>query len=165
MPFSDDKTIPPDWPGRELIDNLVEGSDLVDPPRPLRIADKIANWMRQAGYVDIHERIDKIPINAWPRDPFLKQLGRCWEVNLLEGLAASSYKILGPLGLGWTQPDIEVFLAQVRHAIRDRHVHAYLKIYVVYGRRPCEEEEKMMRRVSGGRPKSSSKGSASKSKK
>lgn len=118
----------------------------MDTPRPIAVADKLANWMRDAGYVDIHERVDKIPLNSWPKDPYLKHIGRLWEANWLEGLSAFSYKAFGPEGLGWTQNELEVFLVDVRKCIKDRNVHAYQKMYVVYGRRPSEEEERIMRK-------------------
>lgn len=113
----------------------------MDEPRQLRVADQLATWMRDAGYVDIHERVDKIPMNSWPKDAFLKHVGRLWEANWLEGLSAFSYKLFGPDGLGWTQNELEVFLIDVRKCIKDRNVHAYQKMYVVYGRRPTEQEE------------------------
>ena len=140
----DDDTIPPSWPFRAWQSYLEEGITKMESPKPMRVADKLAVWMREAGYVDIHERIDRIPINSWPKHPFLKTIGRLWEANWLDGLAAFSYKLFGPEGLGWTQNEIEVFLIDVRKCIKDRNVHAYQKMYVVYGRRPSEEEEKVM---------------------
>lgn len=140
----DDGTIPPNWPLRIWDTYLEEANARLEKPKAIRVADKLATWMREAGYVDVHERIDKIPINPWPKDPFLKQVGRMWESNWLEGLAAFSYRTFGPEGLGWTQNEIEVFLADVRKCLKDRNVHTYQKVYVVCGRRPSEEEEKLM---------------------
>ncbi|ERF72485.1 hypothetical protein EPUS_07694 [Endocarpon pusillum Z07020] len=140
----DDDTVPPSWPFRAWHSYLEESITKMESPKPLRVADKLATWMREAGYVDIHERIDRIPLNSWPKHPSLKNIGRLWEANWLDGLAAFSYKLFGPEGLGWTQNEIEVFLIDVRKCIKDRNVHAYQKMYVVYGRRPSEEEEKAM---------------------
>lgn len=90
------------------------------------------------------QRVDRIPMNPWPKDPSLKKMGRLWEANWLDGLSAFSYKLFGPEGLGWSQHELEVFLIDVRKCVRDRNVHAYQKVYVVYGRRPSEAEEKVM---------------------
>jgi metalloendopeptidase OMA1, mitochondrial len=144
----DDDTVPASWPLRVWHNYLEEGATKMDRQRPIRIADKLASWMRDVGYVDVHERVDKIPMTSWPKDPFLKHIGRLWEANWLDGLSAFSYKIFGPEGLGWTQNEIEVFLVDVRKCIKDRNAHAYQKIYVVYGRRPSEEEERMIKESS-----------------
>lgn len=47
--------------------------------------------------------------------------------------------------------DRQVYLVDVRKAIMDKSVHAYNKVYVVYGRKPFEGEGK-------GKSKSSEKG-------
>ena len=142
--FCDDGTVPSGWPIRAWHSYLEEGAMKMDSPKSLHVADKLARWMRDAGYVDVHEQIDRIPMNSWPKDPFLKQVGRLWEANWLDGLSAFSYRLLGPEGLGWTRNEIEVFLIDVRKCIKDRNVHAYQKMYVVYGRRPKEGEERAM---------------------
>lgn len=146
-PFCDDGTMPPDWPVVQLAQYCYEASQSVVPPRPLDTTKSIVEWMQRAGYVDVHERIDKVPCNPWPKHPFLKQLGRDWERQLLMGFSGWSYKPLGERGLGWTRDRIEVFLIDVRKALKNRYVHAYVKIHVVCGRRPSDEEERQMGRM------------------
>ena len=146
-PFCDDGTIPKDWGYAQYTDYLIEASKRVVPPRPMDTAQNIVTWIRQAGYVDVQERVDKMPLNPWPKDPRLKQLGQDWEQHLIQGIAAWSYKLFGERGLGWTRERIEIFLMDVRKAIKDRYVHAYAKIHVVYGRRPSDEEERQMGRM------------------
>lgn len=95
--------------------------------RPLRIANKLKRWYEQAGFVDVHEEIYKLPVNSWPKDPQFKMLGRFTESNLLDGLQAFSLQMFQK-GLGWTKDEIEVYLVHVRKAISDRNVHAYHKM-------------------------------------
>jgi ubiquinone/menaquinone biosynthesis C-methylase UbiE len=140
-PYCDDGTMPDDWPMSQYARYMLEGSQCVDPPRSVDTAKSLAAWMRQAGFVDVKERVDKMPINPWPKDPALKQLGRNWNLHLLSGLAGWSYKTFGDCGLGWTRERIEIFLVDVRKSAKDRYVHAYVNLYVVYGRRPTAEEE------------------------
>jgi SAM-dependent methyltransferase len=146
-PYCDDGTMPPDWPVIQLVELLCEASKRIVPPRPLDTTQSIVSWMQSAGYVDVHERIDKVPHNPWPKDPFLKQLGRDWERQIMMGLSGWSYKPLGDRGLGWTRERIELFLMDVRKASKNRYVHAYNKIHVVRGRRPSEEEEKQLGQI------------------
>ena len=80
-------------------------------------------------------------MNPWPRDPGKKRLGRDWQEILSEGLGGWTYKPFRE-GLGWTREQLEVFLVGVRRAVRERDVHAYHRVYVVWGRRRSEEEER-----------------------
>lgn len=146
-PFCDDGSAPPDYALRAWESSLEHSARRVDPPRPLRIADQYKKWMLDAGFVDVHERIEKIPINPWPKDPRLKEIGQYNEANWLDGLAAFSYKLFGPKGLGWNKDEIEVFLIAVRKSIQNRHIHAYQRHYTVWGRRPSAEEENALLRV------------------
>jgi len=95
--------------------------------RPLRIANKLKRWYEQAGFVDVHEEVFKLPINSWPKDPQFKMLGRFNETNLLDGVQAWSLQLF-TRGLHWTKDEIEVYLVHVRKALSDRSVHAYHKM-------------------------------------
>ena len=160
-PFVDDGSAPADYTLRTFEEHLNEGANSVRPPRSLRIADKCKRWMLEAGFVDVHERIEKVPINPWPKDPRLKEIGTFNEANWLDGVAGFSYHLLGSKGLGWSKDEIEVFLIGVRKSIRNRRIHAYNKHvgfqqpfwllysvddkqYIVYGRRPSPAEEQAM---------------------
>ncbi|KAF5722189.1 methyltransferase [Fusarium mundagurra] len=69
--------------------------------------------MIDAGFVNVTEVVYKWPSNRWPADPYYKQLG-----------------------LGWTPEEVEVFLANVRVDMKDRRIHAWWPIHVVYGQKP-----------------------------
>lgn len=107
--------------------------------RPLRIANKLKRWYEQAGFVDVHEEVFKLPINSWPKDPQWKMLGRFNETNLLDGLQAFSLQPFQK-GLNWSKDEIEVYLVHIRKALSDRNVHAYHKIFIVWGRKPFDHE-------------------------
>lgn len=137
----DDDTLPPrdpDFNSSYAFQNWVQycqaGTRMVD--RPLRIAHKMADWMREAGFVDVQERVTKVPLNPWPKDRELKTLGVWSQTNWLDGLAGFTYTPFGARGLGWTQEEMEVFLVDVRKSIKDRSVHTYQNFYVVTGRKP-----------------------------
>jgi Methyltransferase domain len=130
-----------DYPFRDWISYAHQSSATsLDPPRPLRIAHKIAGWMREAGFVDVHEKVDMVPINAWSRDAHLKNIGKWHMTNWLDGLGGFSYGLFGPRGLNWSQTQIEVFLIGVRKSIQDKNVRAYQNFYCVTGRKPKVDE-------------------------
>ncbi|KAF5581685.1 methyltransferase [Fusarium pseudoanthophilum] len=69
--------------------------------------------MIDAGFVNVTEVVYKWPTNRWPADPYYKELG-----------------------LGWSPEEVEVFLAKVRTDMKDRRIHAWWPIHVVYGQKP-----------------------------
>ena len=114
--------------------------------RPMRIAKQVRKWMIAAGYVDVHLIVTKLPIGSWPKDKKLKAVGRKWGNLISDTLPAASYKTFNDT-LGMSRDQIEVFLAEVRQSLTNRSIHAYLKNYTVYGRRPSSDEEKAMGRM------------------
>lgn len=104
-PFCDDGTMPADWSFKEWSASLDDLSMKLE--RPLRIANKLKGWFAEAGYVDVHEKIFKLPVNTWPRDPEMKSLGMWWQQNLLLGLQGFSLAYFSRI-LGWTKEEIEV---------------------------------------------------------
>ncbi|KJK67801.1 Methyltransferase domain protein [Aspergillus parasiticus SU-1] len=147
-PMCDDGTMPPeneeggrsafalhDWWRAQH-----RSGQFTDPPRQFRIAHRIERSMRESGFVDIQQRIKKVPTNPWPSDPEMKEIGSRSERNWLEALSGWSYKPLA--SLGWTRPEIEAFLVDVRKAIQNRDVHCYMNFHVVTGRKPFPDEKK-----------------------
>ncbi|KAE8328481.1 S-adenosyl-L-methionine-dependent methyltransferase [Aspergillus sergii] len=150
-PMCDDGTMPPeneeggrsafalhDWWRAQH-----RSGQFTNPPRQFRIAHRIERSMRESGFVDIQQRIKKVPTNPWPSDPEMKEIGSRSERNWLEALSGWSYKPLA--SLGWTRPEIEVFLVDVRKAIQNRDVHCYMNFHVVTGRKPLPDEKKASR--------------------
>lgn len=145
-PKCDDGTMPPENPDgfseyavHDWVDLSIRSGQVTDPPKQFRIAHRLARWMRDLGFVDVEQHISKVPINTWPGDERMKQIGRWYEANFLEALSGWSYKPF--LALGWSKPEIEVFLVSVRRSIQNRNVHAYMDYYVVTGRKPLPGEQ------------------------
>ena len=129
-----------EYPFRDWIDYAHQSSaEMMNPPRPLRFAHKMKRYMEEVGFVDVHERIYKVPLNGWSKDPHLNNLGEWHLNNWLDGLGGFSYGLFGDHGLGWNQTEIEVFLVGVRKSLQDKNIHVYQKFYVVTGRKPTED--------------------------
>ncbi|KAH0542951.1 hypothetical protein FGG08_002720 [Glutinoglossum americanum] len=122
--YCDDDTMKDDWPFAEWTRYGDEAAMMLG--RPLRIANKFKRWYKEAGFVDVHEEVFKIPLNPWPKDPHYKNIGRINELNWLDGIQAFT---LGAFhhAFGWSRDEIEAYLVNVRRAIQDRSVHAYHK--------------------------------------
>lgn len=134
VPYAcDDGTLTPENPIARASSFAMEASYAAG--RPMDVAPKYKSYLERAGFTDIVERRFKWPFNEWPRDPHHKELGMWTRENFnigLEGLCMALFTRY----LAWSKEEVLVFAAQVRAAIRDRNVHAYIPIYVVYGRKP-----------------------------
>ncbi|RFU28532.1 hypothetical protein B7463_g7822, partial [Scytalidium lignicola] len=136
-PYCDDGTMPADWPFLEWNKHLDDAAMAAD--RPLRIANKLKRWYIQAGFVDVQEKIFKLPMNTWPKDPHLKYIGNMNQDNWLAGLGALSMAPFSRM-LNWSQEEIEVYLVNIRKCVMDKNVHCYSKVHVVWGRKPFPGE-------------------------
>jgi hypothetical protein len=135
--YCDDGTMPPSF---ELLEwTRMQDKAAMTLGTPLRIANKLKTWYEQAGFVDVHEEIFRIPINSWARDSKYKLLGKFMLWNLCQGVHAWTAEYFVK-ALQWTDTEVEVYLAHLRNAIADRSVHGYYKVYVVHGRRPRANE-------------------------
>ncbi|KAI9658880.1 MAG: hypothetical protein M1829_006621 [Trizodia sp. TS-e1964] len=139
----DDGTMLPTWPFAEWAKLVDEAA--MNIARPLRIANKLKRWYEEAGFVDVHEEVFKMPCNPWPKDPWYKFIGRLQELNLLDGIEAFSMALFNR-GLNWSKTEVEVYLINVRKAIQERHVHAYHKVCVVVPSHPLPLPAKLTNR-------------------
>ncbi|KAF2630032.1 S-adenosyl-L-methionine-dependent methyltransferase [Macroventuria anomochaeta] len=132
--YCDDGTMPENWP-------LLEWSKDQDDAAtnhletPLRIANKLKRWYEQAGFVEVKEEVFHIPINEWAKEDRLKMFGKFMAQNMQAGLYGWSVNYFNR-AWGWTESEIRVKLARVHNSLFDKTVHAYYKVYVVYGRKP-----------------------------
>ena len=144
-PQCDDGTMPKDWGFKEWEEKLDVASRKKDPfPRNIRVAHLLEQWMRECDFVDIAHKDFKIPLGPWPKDARLKRIGAEMCSNWASGLQGFTYKLFGEEGLGMSQNEIELELVHVRNSLAMKEVHAYVRYYVVFGRRPNEAEEKLI---------------------
>ncbi|OLN86057.1 hypothetical protein CCHL11_05285 [Colletotrichum chlorophyti] len=130
----DDGTMTKDNPIHRMSCLFLEASNRTG--RRMDVAPRFKDLMRNAGFVDVVETCYKWPLNGWPKDPRLKEIGVYTQTNFdtgLEGLTLALFT----RHLGWSREETLVFCAEVRRALRDRSIHAYLPIYIVYGRKPA----------------------------
>ncbi|KAK0702144.1 S-adenosyl-L-methionine-dependent methyltransferase [Lasiosphaeris hirsuta] len=130
---TDDGEIPPDNALKRWFADLRHAGVLAD--RPVHIVPDLKQMFIEAGFVDVHEKVYKIPLNGWPRSNKLKKIGEMWQRSLGEGLSGFSYAYFDRW-LNMRKEEIEVALVDVRNALADQRVHGYEKFYVVWGRKP-----------------------------
>ncbi|EXF85550.1 TAM domain methyltransferase [Colletotrichum fioriniae PJ7] len=133
----DDGTVGPDYTPKKTMDLLKEALDKfgVD----IDVADKFADRIESAGFVNQIHDVKKVPVGTWPKEPHLKSIGSyCAAVNY-DSLGAVT-NVPFTKGLGWTQLEIEVFLVQVRKDLLDNSNHAYHYYHSYSGQKPLEAE-------------------------
>lgn len=123
--YCDDGTMPADY---ELLKwTKAQDTAAMKLGVPLRIANKLKTWYEQAGFVDVYEEIFAIPINTWPSDSRAQLFGKFMRWNMLLGVHAWTVDYFVK-ALGWTETEVQVYLAHLRTAINDTSVHSYYKV-------------------------------------
>ncbi|RMZ78726.1 hypothetical protein DV737_g3782, partial [Chaetothyriales sp. CBS 132003] len=96
---------------------------------------KYKEWITATGFENVKEQIFKWPINPWPKDKNLKELGLWNMVNMLDGLDGFTVR-LWTTAFGMTAEEVQAYLVAVRKDLSNTNIHSYLHIHVVYGQKP-----------------------------
>ncbi|PWY88638.1 S-adenosyl-L-methionine-dependent methyltransferase [Aspergillus sclerotioniger CBS 115572] len=129
----DDNTIPTTSSLRTWENECVRACTLLD--QTLTAPAHVRRWMEAAGFLDVEERLFRLPVNSWPKDPELKEIGRFQNFQYMQALSPYALGLLVEV-LGWAREETEVLLAGVRENLRDRRLHGYHIVRVVTGRHP-----------------------------
>ncbi|KAF4340093.1 methyltransferase like [Fusarium beomiforme] len=100
--------------------------------------DCVMNWkdkVIKAGFVDVHEEVLKIPIGGWPKDPVLKEIGKCQVVQSCAAIDSYTPMLLEKIQ-GWDKDETRVLMAKAKKELRDPSIHVYLPVYFIWGRKP-----------------------------
>ncbi|KAJ5172760.1 hypothetical protein N7492_005353 [Penicillium capsulatum] len=131
--WSDDGSLTADSPIFQHVQALDTAARLTG--RELNMWYKIRGWMIDAGFEDVKESVYFLPYSPWPRDPHLKELGRYQAVMAQQAVESYGLRLCTQV-LGWGVEPARIFQAMVKQQLRDKHLHAYLKVVTVHGRKP-----------------------------
>ncbi|KAH6962435.1 S-adenosyl-L-methionine-dependent methyltransferase [Ilyonectria sp. MPI-CAGE-AT-0026] len=95
--------------------------------------------MEQAGFINIQEFNFKNPIGDWPKDPIMKEMGAYTKYGL--DTDSEGFVLFMAHTLGWTRPEILVYLAHFRRELRSGEHHGYFRQKVVWGQKPDAASE------------------------
>ncbi|KAF2806714.1 S-adenosyl-L-methionine-dependent methyltransferase [Mytilinidion resinicola] len=133
QPVSDDDTVDADHFFTLWGNTVIEMGERFG--KSFTIWNEAKERLERAGFVDVVEVRYKWPMNGWSRDERLKRIGLWNQYRLHNGVEGFMLRLLTQAG-GWSVARAQVFLAQMRAAIKDEKTHAYLPGTVVYGRKP-----------------------------
>ncbi|OAR01406.1 hypothetical protein LLEC1_04071 [Akanthomyces lecanii] len=134
---SDDGTLAEDSALARWFHDMAAAGDICN--RPTVMAHRLREVYERVGFVDVQEKIFKMPTNGWAKDERLKDIGRMWERNLGPSLAGFSFSMFNR-AFNRTPEEIEVAVVDVRRELSDPRIHAYMPIWVVWGRKPHPDE-------------------------
>ncbi|KAF4460651.1 demethylmenaquinone methyltransferase [Fusarium albosuccineum] len=136
---SDDDTVTPDSAMAKWGTIFIQASEKIGNVFTV-IADDIQGpSMQKAGFTDIHEWNGKCPLNPWPKDPKLKEIGQFGE--LFSTQDTEGFVLFVANTLGWSPEEVHVYIAHFRREIRNRKFHPYIRMRNVWARKPLTEEE------------------------
>ncbi|EXM15869.1 hypothetical protein FOTG_15824 [Fusarium oxysporum f. sp. vasinfectum 25433] len=103
----------------------------------IAIGSRMRDLMDEAGFVDVSERKFRLPMSAWASDPKLKEIGSFVQMFVDGGLEGFGLYLLTQV-MGWQYDKCQVFIAEMRQALRNKKLNPYYEVTLVYGRKPEE---------------------------
>ncbi|KAJ5421538.1 hypothetical protein N7491_009983 [Penicillium cf. griseofulvum] len=110
---------------------------------PLLTQETMRGAIEKAGFVDVQEKLYKVPLGPWPKDKVLKEAGQLQYAHWVAALEGWAMWLLTKHGAPtpWTPPEVQVYLSKVRAELRNPRTHAYEYARRVWARKPTVEEE------------------------
>ncbi|KXH65942.1 methyltransferase domain-containing protein [Colletotrichum salicis] len=96
---------------------------------------RIADAVRDAGFVDVVETRWAVPIGSWPRDHTLREVGICNLEFRDQSLEGFSMFLLTQV-MRWDAITAGVLVAEARKALKDPKLQTVIYLQNVYGRKP-----------------------------
>jgi hypothetical protein len=90
-------------------------------------SQRYTSALREARFTEIHHVRYQWPLGPWPKGRREKELGVWCRENFLQGLQGISMAVL-TRGLGWSAPEVEVLLAEIRTGLLTEPIHAYIPV-------------------------------------
>jgi hypothetical protein len=84
-----------------------------------------SSYMKECGFVDVHEERLAWPIGSWAKNEKMKTIGTWSKENVLEGMQGWSVAVL-TRGLGMSIEEVELMLMEARNSINSRKLHVYV---------------------------------------
>jgi len=87
----------------------------------------LEQYIRDAGYVDVHVEKIHLPLGPWPKDKLMKEIGIIDLVQMEKAVEAICLAVLPDLppeaGGPWSWEAVQVFLADIRKDMRNKKIH------------------------------------------
>ncbi|KAH6669701.1 putative SAM dependent methyltransferase [Plectosphaerella plurivora] len=88
---------------------------------------RMRNYMEGAGFSGVVERKYRLPMSAWASDSKLKEIGAYVQLFVDGGLEGFGLYLLTQV-LKWSYEEAQVFIAEMRRALRNKRNHPYYEL-------------------------------------
>ncbi|KAJ5159748.1 uncharacterized protein N7482_006752 [Penicillium canariense] len=105
--------------------------------KPVNVAPRMAQWMAEAGFVNIVDDIYKCPVGGWAKNRRLKEIGRVGKLTILEVVEPYTLALFTRV-LGFSFQDAQEYMDKVRAELVSSKFHLYVLFHFVYGQKPLE---------------------------
>lgn len=107
--------------------------------RPWTRSKSYERWMREAGLVDVVEKIYYWATNQWVKGKRQKPQARWLQADVHDGLSAWGDRTLSR-GLGWSRERIDVLLEEARNDLKDPNTMRTMNATWLMGGSRCSQE-------------------------
>ncbi|KAJ4025670.1 hypothetical protein NW752_003144 [Fusarium irregulare] len=91
--------------------------------------------VKKAGFEELQVTDFKVPVGGWAKDEKLRRVGQFLRASIendLEGYTLMSWQKV----FGTPCEEHQLFLMQMRKALKDRNVHGYMRVRFIVGKKP-----------------------------
>lgn len=108
--------------------------------KPINIIEKLADKLKDAGFVGVQENVLKIPIGSWPKDRKLKEIGQYMQVHAMESVEPLTLALFTRV-LGWSELECRVLIAKTREEFKTTRKQLYVYAHFIYGQKPDNQKK------------------------
>ncbi|TGO65591.1 hypothetical protein BOTNAR_0077g00350 [Botryotinia narcissicola] len=106
--------------------------------RPWTNIPKYMEWLEDIGFEEVTETVYHNPINDWAIGAKEKQIGAMMQKDIKRWLYSTTRTVVE--GSNMNEEEVKELLLKAKESGRNRNIHAYIPIYVVWGRKPFPSE-------------------------
>lgn len=126
-PRCDDGTLPPNSATAYWASELIRASTIAY--RPLSYNEDTRRMLEYQGFVEISEQVIKAPLNPWPTDPHMKDMGRWLCLSMMRALEGMSLALLTRTEQrAYSKDDVTRLCKDVEREMCAKQIHMYFNL-------------------------------------
>ncbi|KAK3986961.1 S-adenosyl-L-methionine-dependent methyltransferase [Cladorrhinum sp. PSN332] len=131
--FSDDDSFERATWTKEWVEKLDEAS--LQFGKRINVARHHKQWMIDAGFEDVQERVVRIPIGPWAKDPALKELGRFEQIHMQMSVASHTPALFTRVH-NFSEMQVQLLIEGVKREFRSKDLRLITVYRFISGRSP-----------------------------
>ncbi|KAL2021766.1 hypothetical protein VTK56DRAFT_6709 [Thermocarpiscus australiensis] len=131
--FSDDDSFERAGWTKTWVEKLDEASRMFG--KRINVAKHHKQWMIDAGFEDVQEKVIRIPIGPWARDPALKELGRFEQLHMQMSVESHTPALFTRVW-SYTEQQVKVLIEGVKREFRRKDLRLITSYRFIIGRSP-----------------------------